>query len=156
MIRLWKGIEKEGIGAESEVVTLFICSDVLINFTLIQKFLEADSSIKSLYFGAGRKEFEGMVPKDWDKLILYCDKHEINIIIEVNPMLLDSFTHLYNHNNVTFIVAYYNAPKNINKLYFKTDDFSVTNIFTPQKSVDITEVRENRYPDDVLLYEEED
>jgi hypothetical protein len=30
MIKLWKGIEKEGIGVESEIMTLFICADVPI------------------------------------------------------------------------------------------------------------------------------
>lgn len=155
MIKLWKGIEKEGIGSDSEIMTLFVCSDVKISFDLIQSVLNTNKDIKGIYFGAGRKEFEGMIPKDWDRLLLYCDKHNISIVIEVNPILLDMFTHLYNYKNVTFIVAYYDAPKNINKLYFKTDDFNVTNIYTPQKSVDITEVVDDRYPDDIIIYEED-
>jgi len=155
MIRLWKGIEKEGIGVESEIMTLFICADVPISFGLIRKTLEDNPDIKGLYFGAGRLEFEGMNAQDWDRVVIYCDANNISIIIEVNPMLLIPFTHLYNAPIVTFIVAYYNAPKNINKLYFKTDDFAVTTIYTSQKDVDITSVVDNRYPDDVILYEED-
>jgi hypothetical protein len=108
-----------------------------------------------LYFGAGRLEFEGMPLQDWDRVALYCGARNISIVIEVNPMLLIPFTHLYNASMVTFIVAYYNAPKNMNNLYFKTDDFVVTKIFTPQKNVDITSVENDRYPDDVLIYEED-
>ena len=154
MVKLWKGIEKEGIGADSEIMTLFICSDGFISFDFICSILQSHSDIKGLYFGAGRREFVGMTQKDWDKLLLYCDKNDISIVIEVSPIMLNSFVHIYNHKNVTFIVAYYNAPKNINKLYFKTDDFLVTKIFTSQKDVDITTVEEDRYPDDELIYEE--
>jgi hypothetical protein len=155
LIKLWKGIEKEGIEKSDEIVTLFICSDIKISFELLLTILQRNTDIKSLYFGAGRREFAGMQTRDWDNVLLYCIKNDIKIIIEVSPSMLDTFAHLYNYSNVTFIVSYYNAPKNMNNLYFKTDDFITTKIYTSQKEVDITMVQNDRYPDDLVLYEEE-
>lgn len=154
MIRVWKGIEKEGIGSDSEIMTLFVCADKPLSFDFIRAVLEYNPEIKGIYFGAGRHEFRGLLPKDWDKLILYCEKRNMPIVIEVNPMMLEPFIHLYNHKLVTFIVAYYKVPLHINRLYFKTDDYAVTRIFTPGKNVDIKEVENDRYPDDILIYEE--
>lgn len=155
MIKLWKGIEKEGIGAESEITTLFICSDVCISFDLIYTALKHNDDIKGLYFGAGRKEFAGMSQKHWNRLVSYCSTNNISIAVEVNPVSLRLFAQAYDAPIVTFIVAYYNAPKDINRLYFKTDDFTVTKIFTVQKSVNIVDLVDDRYPDDVVIYEED-
>ena len=155
MIKIWKGIEKEGIGPQSEIPTLFICSDTIIDVDIIFFLLRKNPEVRGLYFGAGREEFHGINPKDWDRLIIHCEKEDISIIVEVNPTMLEVFTHLYNHSRVTFVVSYYNVPKNINRLYFKTDDFITTKIFVSQKNVDITEVADNRYPDDIVLYEKE-
>lgn len=154
MIRIWKGIEKEGIGADSEVMTLFVCTTTAVPGKLVLGILIDNADIKAIYFGAGRREFYGMTAKEWDKLILYCEAHDIKITIEVSPMMLETFIHIYNNKQVTFVVSYYNVPKNINRLFFKTDDYAVTRIFTANKEVDITEVVDDRYPNDVVIYEE--
>lgn len=155
MIKLWKGIEKEGIGSEAAIMTLFICSDKPVESSTIFDVLQKYPDIKGLYFGAGRKEFAGCSVRDWDKIIQYCDKNQLSIVIEVSPLMLDVFVNLYNAPSVTFVVAYYNAPRFINRLYFKTDDFITTKIYTSQAEVDITEVVSNMYPDDIVIYEGE-
>lgn len=157
MIRIWKGIEYEGIGKESEIPTLFICATEPVSFEFIADLLQKNPEVEGLYFGAGRKEFCGLTSmQDWDRLILLCTKNKYSIVVEVSPIMLETFAMLYDASMVTFVVAYYNAPKSLNKLYFKTDDWNTTKIFTSQKNVDITEVKDDRYPEDVLIYEKED
>ena len=156
MIRIWKGPEMEGIGNKAGVQTLFICSDSALYFDDICVFIIQNPDIKALYFGAGRKDFAGMDPKSWHKLISLCVEKSITITIEVSPMMVDLFVRLYNHSIVTFVIAYYNAPKDMSNLYFKTDDYAVTKIYTPEVVVDITSVCEDRYPEDVVLYEDEE
>ena len=155
MIKLWKGIEKEGIGKDSEIMTLFVCSDCEIPVDLIIETLQANKDIKVIYFGAGRRLFFGIPSEEWKRLIAHCKAVGISIVMEVNHDRVYAYTYLYNSEIVTFVVAYYNAPKNINRLYFKTDDFETTKIFVSQKDVDITCVSDNMYPDDVILYEED-
>lgn len=155
MIKVWKGIEKEGIGRDSEILTLFICSDQSLSYKFIQSILDNNTDVQGLYFGAGRQTFAGMDKQDWDKTVLYCMRRRISIIVEVSPTMLEVFSHLYSADIVTFVVSYYNAPKNMKNLYFKTDDFITTRIFTSQKDVDITEVEDNMYSDDIVVYEED-
>ena len=155
MIKIWKGIEKESISKDGEVMTMFVCSNEPVTSNLVTSMLLANPDIRAVYFGAGRKEFVIPNAKEWDKILRYCEELDIRIVIEVSPMTLPLFARLFNHSIITLIVAYYDAPKNLNNLYFKTDDFNVTKIFAVEKSVDITGVVEDRYADDVLLYTED-
>lgn len=157
MIRIWKGIEKETILDEPDFVTLFVCSDIPLSASKIIPFLEDNPDVKSLYLGAGRKPFYGVASaKDWDTVVLFCKQQNIRIIMEVSPIMLQAFIHLYKSDIVTFIIAYYDIPKNISKLYFKTDDFAITKLFTLKREVDVTSLVKDMYPDDVLIYTEED
>lgn len=155
MLKLWTGIEKEGVSKESEVKTLFVCSDTPISFILIESFLQKDSDIRSVYFGAGRKPFVGVASTDdWIQIINYCKENQLKIIIEVLPGALNRYIFDYNSDIVTFIVAYYRVVPVECKLYFKTDDFYTTTIFSPIKTVDLSTVCEDMYADDTLLFEE--
>lgn len=154
MIRIWKGIEKEAVTEDGKVPTLFVCSDVAVRGDLIVTLLITTPDVQAIYFGAGRKEFIIPTNKEWDKIFLYCVNHNIKIIIEVSPIALSLFAKQFNHEIITLIVAYYNAPENLTNLYFKTDDYNVTKIFSVGKAVDITSLVENRYVDDALIYEE--
>lgn len=154
MIRIWKGIEQEALTKDREVTTLFVCSDIPVKGDFITDILKTNPDVKAIYFGAGRKEFIIPESKDWDKIFMYCIKTDIKIIIEVNPILLSVFAKSFNHPQITLIVAYYNAPTIKSSIYFKTDDFSITKIFVPNKEVDITSVVDDKYPTDVVIYEE--
>lgn len=156
MIRIWKGLEKETVFDEPDLMTLFVCSDAPFQSDKIIELLSDNSDVKSLYLGAGRTDFYGTVSsKDWDLLVSYCKRNGIRIILEVSPAMLNAFIRLYSADIVTFIVAYYNIPTNVKNLYFKTDDFTVTNLFTLRRGVDVTCLVSNMYPDDVLIYEED-
>ena len=72
----------------------------------------------------------------------------------MNPIQLCTSICLYGDDNVTFIGAYYNIPKNSSNFYFKADNFSVTKLFTVSKSVDVTNLVKDMYPDDIVVYEE--
>lgn len=154
MIKIWKGVEKEYVDKSLEVMTVFVCADIKVSFSLLHKILLDNKDIKSIYFGAGRKKFAGMSIDDWNELLSYCEHNNISIIIEIPPNELSAYIK-YDYSNVTFIITYYNFPKSITNLYFKTDDFEVTKIFSAKAHIDITEVQNNRYPDDILIYEEE-
>lgn len=156
MIKLWKGIEKEALLDSDEVMTLFVCSDEPISSEFLFAFLVQNKDIKAIYFGAGRHEFVAPSTKEWDKIFQYCLKEDIRITIEVSPMMLPIFAKLYNHEQITLIVAYYDAPKSLkSRLYFKTDDYSCTEIYIAGKSVNLDTLVDNRYEDDCLLFEKE-
>lgn len=156
MIRIWRGIEQEGVDAASVVETLFVCSDVFVSFSLLKKVLQDNKDIRAIYFGAGRKAFMGMFRVDWTELLTYCTLNDITIVIEVEPDALKFSILRYSNPCVTFIVAHYNIPKDLqSKLYFKTDDFITTQIYAVAKTVDITGVVDDRYASDILIYEED-
>ena len=155
MIKMWKGIEKEGVKKEEEKMTLFVCADCEISASLVDYVMEFEHDIERVYFGAGREEFHGIQNFDTE-LLPYCAENNISIIIEVSPEKLKNFVSLYDDELVTFIVVLYDVTEPKNELYFKTDNWNTTKIFEARKYVDITCVRENMYPDDVVVFIKED
>ena len=152
MIKLWTGIEKEGIGKKSEVMTLFVCSDCKIPEEIVIEALESNKNIKRVYFGAGREAFYGM-ENFIDFITVYCTQHDIKIIIEVSAEQLKTFVNLYDEEWVTFVVAFYDFKQQMKgKLLFKTDDWITTKMFKCKKKVDITCVDNNMYPGDKLIH----
>jgi len=152
MIRLWKGIEKEGIGTESEILTLFVCANKEVKSDLLISTLECNLDIKAIYFGAGRVRFNGV--DNWRRIINYCAANKIKVIMEVPYSWLGGKFIADCDGVDLFIVAMYDCEPHNKTVYFKTDDYKVTRIYTLQKEVDITTVIDNKYRDDVELFKE--
>ena len=154
MVKLWTGIERENIDEASKLPTLFVCSDNILTAEFIINYLKT-LEVKAIYFGAGRLPFFGFIERDWNKILEYCTETDVKILIEVEPDKFHTIISKYNNPIVHFIVAYYNVPKGINDIYFKTDDLEVVRLFTCSTKVDISSVRDNRYTEDILIYEED-
>lgn len=161
MIKIWKGIEHEAVRLQDTEMTIFVCSDCTLPSGLIIRMLEEQVDANRVYFGAGRRQFYGMSEDDWAAFMNYCELHETKVVIEICPddeKFAHDLVRPLSENQtdlITFIFASYSFP-DLRKagLYFKTDDYSITRIFGPLRSVDISSVKDNRYADDVVIYEE--
>ena len=151
MLKIWKGIEQEFTNELSKVMTMFVCSDKVIDGATIIRLLIQNKDIKSIYFGAGRVRFVGVYA--WKTLIEYCHEADISISIELFPEDYRSYICQYSDDVVTFILSYYNMPT-IDNIRFKTDDWHVVSLYEKKASIDIDSVKDGMYPDDIIIYSE--
>ena len=153
MLRIWKGIEKEG--KTTGIPPMFICSNQLIFEEEILQILQAYPEIKRLYFGAGRVPFRGIVRHE--KLWKYCATHNISVAIEINicSRLYRTHTFLqYFDTFVTFILTDYVAGYRAANIVFKTDDFKEVKMYESASFTSLETLLDNNlYSDDVLLFE---
>ena len=154
MLKIWKGLEMEGpsIG----MATMFVCSDVPVEPSILYRLLEDNQDIKRLYFGAGRKSFIG--PEDWttmrDNLVRVYGIDSITI--EANASVLLGFISRYDAPFVNFVCAWYDFPVVDGNLYFKTDDTTKVKIHTSTTTTLLDTLGDdNLFSNDVLLYKED-
>ena len=159
MIKIWKGLEMEGpvIG----VYTMFICSDEVINDSLLCDVLKKNPEVKRLYFGAGKKSFVGVSNVSSSKWRSFCNYLETeflieNIIIETHPDELLEFINKYDAPSVNFVNTRYNFPKMEGHIYFKTDNNSSVTVYSGMTRTSLSTLgSDNLFASDVLLYEKE-
>jgi len=149
MIKIWKGIEQEAVDESSQVMTMFICSDLLLDGNFIVDMLMNNLDVQAIYFGAGRTAFSSII--HWNMLVDYCSLNNISIFIEINEHNYKMYINRF--PQATFIFSLYDMPKNVN-IRFKTDDWRSVKLFTLSTEVDITEVQNDRYPNDTVIFEE--
>lgn len=154
MIRIWKGLEMEGpsIG----IATMFVCSDVQVDPSLIYQLLRDNPEIRRIYFGAGRKSFVGT--EDWAGLYhsLVALHGITNVTIEAHETELLDFISKYDAPLVSFVRTWYDFPSVYGQVYFKTDDTKKVTIHTGTTSTWLDTLgNDNLFASDVLLYEED-
>lgn len=155
MLKIWKGQELEGF--EQQVDTLFICSNSYLDFNFIKKFIK-DNSVNRVYLGAGRQRFKGFGNYKSDKKFVdFCKQNNIKLIIETEPNYLVDLLYFLNYAEIILTIRL-NSFK-INNIYdikLKLDDYSTARIFNNNSFIDtdLSQVSDNRYSSDIILYEE--
>lgn len=152
MFKVWKGPEMEG--TDIGIMTMFVCSDVVIPIKTIISLLEQNKDIRRVYFGGGRHRFEGV--DDWKSLYDYLFRNSIDVVIEVQYEELHTFISRYDSLVTTFICSAYNFPYTYNNLQFKTDDTKVVKVFNAVARTSLDTLKENNlFTCDVMLMEED-
>lgn len=152
MLKIWKGPEMEG--TKVGIMTLFVCSDEVIDIKKLLGLVQSNQDVRRIYFGAGKTRFQGAI--DWKALYDYCFMHSIEVVIEVGSAELDKFIKLYDNLVTNFIVVKYEMPFTYNNIQFKTDDNDVVKIYNASAQTSLVTLKENNLFDcDVMLIEEE-
>lgn len=152
VIKIWKGPEMEGTNIG--MMTMFVCSDVNIPTKTVISLLEYHKDIRRVYFGGGRRRFEGV--DDWKGLYDYLFRNSINVAIETRyDELLDFIKH-YDSLITTFICSAYDFPYTYNNLQFKTDDTKVVTVYNAVARTSLETLKENNlFTCDTMLLEED-
>ena len=152
MLKIWKGPEMEG--TKVGIMTLFVCSDRLIETKVIIQCLAENCDVRRVYLGAGKHSFEGM--SHWQTLYDYCFARSIEIVMEVGWAQLRDMINKYDNLITTFIVANYDMPFTYNNLQFKTDNNKVVTIFNASSQTSLETLKSNNlFACDVMLLEED-
>lgn len=152
MLKIWKGPEMEGTNIG--MMTMFVCSDVVIPIKNIIGLLEENKDIRRVYFGGGRHRFEGV--DDWKTLYDYLFRNSIDVVIEVQYNELEEFIRRYDSLVTTFICSAYDFPYTYNNLQFKTDNTKVVTVYNAVARTSLETLKENNlFTCDVMLLEEE-
>lgn len=152
MLKIWKGPEMEG--TKVGIITLFVCSDEVIDIKKLIGLVQSNQDVRRIYFGAGKTRFEGAT--DWKALYDYCFMHSIEVVVEVSSAELDKFIELYDNLVTNFIVSTYEMPFTYNNVQFKTDDNDVVKIYNVTAQTSLATLKENNLFDcDIMLVEEE-
>ena len=152
MLKIWKGPEMEGTNIG--MMTMFVCSDVVIPMKNIIGLLEENKDIRRVYFGGGRHRFEGV--DDWRTLYAYLFRNSIDVVIEVQYNELAEFIRRYDSLVTTFICSAYDFPYTYNNLQFKTDNTKVVTVYNAVARTSLETLKENNlFTCDVMLLEED-
>lgn len=152
MLKIWKGPEMEGTNIG--MMTMFVCSDVVIPIKNIIGLLEENKDIRRVYFGGGRHRFEGV--DDWKTLYDYLFRNSIDVVIEVQYNELEEFIRRYDSLVTTFICSAYDFPYTYNNLQFKTDNTKVVTVYNAVARTSLETLKENNlFTCDVMLLEED-
>lgn len=152
MLKIWKGPEMEGTNIG--MMTMFVCSDVVVPIKAIIKLLEENKDIRRVYFGGGRHRFEGV--DNWSNLYDYLFRNSIDVIIEVQYNELNEFIRQYDSLVTTFICSAYDFPYTYNNLQFKTDNTKVVTVYNAVARTSLETLKENNlFTCDVMLLEED-
>ena len=152
MFKIWNvlDIDCTNIG----MMTMFVCSDVVIPIKNIIGLLEENKDIRRVYFGGGRHRFEGV--DDWKTLYDYLFRNSIDVVIEVQYNELEEFIRRYDSLVTTFICSAYDFPYTYNNLQFKTDNTKVVTVYNAVARTSLETLKENNlFTCDVMLLEEE-
>lgn len=154
MIKIWKGLEMEGPAIGD--CTMFICSDEVVDGSLVSTLLKENPEVKRLYFGAGKKSFVGV--SKWCSFYDYViTQFSVNdIIIETRPDELLEFIDKYDAPLVNFVNTRYNFPEMEGRIYFKTDNNSSVTVYSGITCTSLNTLgSDNLFAGDILLYEKE-
>lgn len=155
MLKVWKGPEMEG--ALLGITTLFICSNMQLQYKDIQEFLVQDD-ISKVYLGAGRQDFLGFVStEDFVLFKNYCINNNIAVTIETTPNSLPLLINCLDFAEIIITIRNANIPVTSN-IVFKLDDYKTARLFDNHNyyDTDLSDVNSNRYSCDTLLYVKED
>lgn len=155
MLKVWKGPEMEG--ALLGTITLFICSNTQLRYKDIQEFL-VQGDISKVYLGAGRQDFLGFVSEaDFILFKKYCMDNSISVTIETTPDSLPLLTDYLDFAEIIITIRNANIPVTSN-IVFKLDDYKTARLFDNHSyyDTDLSDVSNNRYSCDTVLYEKED
>lgn len=145
-MKIWIGTEKED---NINKQTLFICSDS-IAFDSLQTILELANKYKvnRLYFGAGRVNTFFATKLDSLK--------DFEVVVEIGvteeywlPDLLDNISVVFSIRDENLTGKYENSV-------CKIDNYKNAVMFKKDITIDICNINNDMYPDDVVIYEDKD